>query len=427
MGVLRCDHPDILEFVQAKANASGRQGLSNFNLSVGLTNQVMWAYEDGGDFPLRAPDSGDVVGKINARQLISEIAASSWRTGEPGILFLDRINADNPVPDLGPIEATNPCGEAPLLPFEACCLGGLNVARFFDARSGKFLWENFADTAKLALRMMDNVLEATRFPLREIESATLRTRKVGIGLMGLADLLIDMNIPYGSPNSIDLVRKVMRCVREATTDASTELGRKRGSFPMYASSKFAQDVIGTCNARRNATTTSNAPNSTISVIASCSQGIEPLFALAYERSIENGKPQREIYQKFISTAQSRGFWSENLARSILHTGSIQDVAGIPVDVKEIYLTARDIHPDDHVRIQAACQENTDLGVSKTINLPHNASPDDIERAFILAWSLQCKGITCFRDGCMDNQFLLVETMSDRSVAEVEKIACVQCT
>ncbi len=403
MGVLRCDHPDIEAFVAAKAGG----GLRNFNLSVGVTRAFLDAVRRGDTFALRDPRTGAPVRQVDAAALFRRIGEEAWRTGDPGLLFLDTVEADNPVRSLGRLEATNPCGEAPLLPFEACCLGGINVARFATPGRGDGVdWSALDDTAALALRMMDNTIESSTYPLDEIREATLRTRKVGIGVMGFADLLIELGLPYGSPESVTLAGRLMERIADATRMASAELALERGSFPAFESSVWHD--LGFAS-MRNATTTSNAPNSTIGPIAGCSAGIEPLFAVGYERVLANGDRNREIHPRFVELVKERGLASDELFAAVERAGSLRHLDGVPQDLVDLFVTAHDLDPVDHVRIQAAFQAHTDLGVSKTVNLPHEASVDDVTDLFLVAHDLGCKGTTVFRDGCDNDQFLVAGT------------------
>jgi ribonucleoside-diphosphate reductase alpha chain len=400
MGVLRFDHPDIDEFISAK---SAGNGLRNFNLSVAVTDAFM-----------RDAESGEPY----ADALLRRIAAEAWKTGDPGLLFLDRIERDNPTPALGALEATNPCGEAPLLPFEACCLGGLNVAAFVDPVAKTIRWDDLRAAAALAVRMLDNVIEMSRYPVPEIADATRRTRKIGIGIMGFADALIALDIAYDSPEAERLAEDLMCTVRETTQAASAALGAERGSFPAFAESVWARRGAGPM---RNATTTSNAPNSTIGAIAGCSPGIEPLFAVGYVKELANGDTLREIHPAFLEMARRRGFDAPHLIDEILGGGSVRHRDDVPDDVKRLFGTAHDIDPQWHIRIQAAFQQHTDLGISKTINMPHDASEEDIRLAFLSAHALGCKGITVYRDRCLERQFLSVR----RAEAAVDP-QCVVC-
>jgi len=406
MGVLRCDHPDIARFVSAKAGGS----LRNFNLSVGVTGAFLRAVQAGETLALRDPRTGEPVDEVDAGALFRSMCEQAWRTGDPGLLFLDRIEADNPVPGLGRLEATNPCGEAPLLPFEACCLGGINVARFATPGAGDGVdWAGIDETAALALRMMDNTIESSNYPLESIRLATLRTRKVGIGVMGFADLCIELGIPYGTDAAVVLARRLMERIADATRMASADLALERGNFPAFDGSVWRD--LGFAS-MRNATTTSNAPNSTIGPIAGCSPGIEPLFAVGYERILANGDRNREIHPRFVALLEERGLAGEALLAAVQRAGSVRDVDGVPDDLRRLFVTAHDVDPADHVRIQAAFQAATDLGVSKTVNLPNEASVDDVAALFLLAHELGCKGTTVFRDGCRDDRFLVAGTGED---------------
>lgn len=385
MGVLHCDHPDICEFIQAKS-APGRP-LRNFNLSVGITDDFMARLD---------------AGEPRATEVFDLLCREAWKTGDPGLIFLDRINEDNPTPLLGSIEAANPCGEAPLLPYESCCLGALNVARFAEPSSGSVRWEDLAVSAAVAVRLMDNLVEANAYPLPEIREATLRTRKLGIGVMGFADLLLALRIPYDSPEAEALAGRLMRAIRQATREASCALGAERGSFPAFAGSVWPGRGY---RALRNATTTSNAPNSTISVIAGCSAGIEPLYSLSFARRLANGDTLLEVHEGVLAVARAEKFYSEALERHVRETGSVQGAPGVPGEFRRIFTTAHEIAPAWHVRVQAAFQRFTDLGVSKTINMARHATIADVAAAFRLAYQLGCKGVTCFRDGCREEQFL----------------------
>lgn len=393
MGVLRVDHPDVVEFARSKSGG----GLVNFNISVGITDAFMAAVDRGEPWDLVDPASGDVVRTVAAREIWDVLCTEAWRTGDPGLLFLDAIEAGNPTPHLGRLEATNPCGEAPLLPYESCCLGGINVARFVDDRATDVDVAALAETAALATRMMDDVLTVARYPLAEVAEKTLRTRKVGIGVMGFADLLIALGIPYDSTDAESLASRVMAAIADATHDASVALAVERGPYPGWLASGDRP--------QRNATTTSNAPNSTIGPIAGASPGIEPLFSIAVQRHLRSGETLSELHPGFVETAKRMGFASEELFADVRASGSVAGDARVPEAVRAAYVTAHEISPHWHVRIQAAFQARTDLGVSKTINLPSASTPRDVDAVFRLAHRLRCKGLTVFRDGCLDGQFL----------------------
>lgn len=410
MGVLRCDHPDIHEFVTAKSTGTG---LQNFNISVGVTDEFMKLCRAGGSFALIDPQTGRQAGSVDPRQLLDQIAREAWKTGDPGLLFLDRIERDNPTPFLGRIEATNPCGEAPLLPYEACWLGGVNVAAHLDAVTGDIDWPLLRETCLVAARMMDNAIEVSRYPLSEIREATHRTRKIGIGVMGFADLLVHLNTRYGSPESETLARDLMSFIRCSLEEASVMLASERGVFPAFDGSIFSGP---TGKRRRNATVTANAPNSTIAAIAGCSSGVEPLFSIAYTKRLLNGDTLNEINPDFLRVARKLGFYSEQLVDRILRGFSPQCMSEIPEALKNVFVTAHDIPVSDHIRVQSAFQDQIELAVAKTINLRREATPEDVKDAFLLAYGSGCKGITCFRDGCRDRVFLDVGINNERMEA-----------
>ncbi|MGE4255171.1 MAG: adenosylcobalamin-dependent ribonucleoside-diphosphate reductase [Xanthobacteraceae bacterium] len=397
MAVLRCDHPDVLEFVDAKSSA---HSLTNFNISVGITDGFMACFERNEVYGLKSPRTGEVVRTIQPKELMGRIAQRAWANGDPGLLFLDRINRDNPTPGLGPIEATNPCAEAPLLPYESCCLGGINVLAHIHESESDLDWYALRETCSTALRMMDNTIEMSRYPLPEVQSATMRTRKVGIGIMGFADALLRLGISYSSEAAEGLARRVMREIRTNLTKASELLADERGAFPAFHQSCFSNG-----RPRRNATTTANAPNSTISLIAGCSAGIEPLFSLVYRRITRNGEvtvANSEVKRLLrIHPTQP----NTNVRRA--EDGESNDWYELPEDLRDLCVTAHDISAEWHLRIQAAVQENTELGVAKTINLPNSAGPDDVQAAFVRAHALGCKGITCYREGSREQAFLSV--------------------
>jgi ribonucleoside-diphosphate reductase alpha chain len=399
MGVLRCDHPDIHEFVKAKSTGTG---LQNFNISVGVTDEFMKLCRTGGVFPLVDPQSGREAGTVNPRELLDQIALEAWKTGDPGLLFLDRIERDNPTPHLGRIETTNPCGEAPLLPYEGCWLGGINLAAHLDPAKRAVDWESLRETCSIACRMMDNAVEVSSYPLPEAKTATHRTRKLGIGVMGFADMLVQMNTPYGSAESESLARSLMSFIRESLEETSMTLGRERGVFPAFEGSRLAG---AGAKGRRNATVTANAPNSTIAAIAGCSSGIEPIFSIAYCKRLRNGDTLNEINPEFLRVARQLGFYSEQLIDRVVSEGSVQSIPEVPQAVKQVFLTAHDIPASDHIRIQSAFQDHIELAVAKTINLANHATPEHVKDAFLLAHESGCKGITCFRDGCRDRAFL----------------------
>lgn len=394
MGVLSINHPDILEFIGAK----DRPGfMENFNLSVAATNEFMRRAKSGGDLDLINPRNSEVTGSLKARDLMRLVATFAWRSGEPGILFIDRINAASPIP--GIIEATNPCGEQPLMPYESCDLGSINLSRL--VKKGEVDWDRLEELACLGVRFLDDVLEVNKFPLKEIEEATLRNRKIGLGVMGFAEMLIEMGIPYTSPGAPVIAKDIMGFLTRAAREESERLGNERGSFPTIEEST-RKDYM----AMRNATVTTVAPTGSISIIAGTSSGIEPLFAVSFVRHILEGSRLIEVSPLFIRMAKERGIYSKGLEAEVIRKGSIQEVAGVPGDLKELFVTALEVPPEQHVRVQAAFQTHTDNGVSKTVNLSAKASIDDVLKVYDLAYDLGCKGVAVYRYGCRDQVLYL---------------------
>lgn len=397
MGILRIDHPDILEFVRVKRKEGE---LTNFNISVAVTDAFMEALERDEEYKLLNPRSGEVVGSLRAKIVFNEIVESAWKTGDPGLIFIDRINRANPTPHIGQIESTNPCGEQPLLPFEACVLGSLNLSKYVkaDERGQKVEdrvdWDRLAEDIKTAVRFLDDAIDVNVYPLPEIERMHKGNRKIGLGVMGWADMLILLGIPYNHKKAFELARTVMRFIRDKSKEASADLAVKRGVFPNFKGSIY--DAPGMPKVR-NATTTTIAPTGTLSTIADCSSGIEPIFAIAYKRLVLDTELY-EINKYFIKIAKERGFYSDELMKLVMKKGNLKGIKEIPGDVKKIFKTALEIPPEDHIEMQAAFQEFTDNAVSKTINLPNKATKEDVERAFILAYKKGVKGITVFRYG-----------------------------
>ncbi len=386
MGVLRVDHPDIMEFVEAKE----RPGfLENFNLSIAATDQFMEKSRGEGEIDLVNPRTGLAVGRLKAKELLGLVATSAWRGGDPGMIFIDRINAAHPLPDL--IEATNPCGEQPLLPYESCNLGSINLSRL--VRNGELDWDRLAELVRLGVRFLDDVVDMNRFPLKEIEKMTLSTRKIGLGVMGFADMLIGMNVSYRSPRAVALAEEVMSFITEHARAQSASLGEERGSFP-----RLEESGLRGWSAMRNATVTTIAPTGTISIIAGTSSGIEPLFALAFVRRVLEGARLLEVSPLFEKMAGERGIYTPDLKAELARVGSVQNSSAVPEDLKELFVTALDISPQQHVRIQAAFQKYTDNAVSKTVNLPAEATVSDVLDVYHLAYEMGCKGVTVFRYG-----------------------------
>lgn len=389
MGILRVDHPDILEFVRAKKDASE---LTNFNISVAVTDDFIEALERDDSYPLVNPHNRQQSGLVRAREVFAEIVDSAWATGDPGLVFIDRINRANPTPHIGSFESTNPCGEQPLLPYEACVLGSLNLSLY--AAEGEMDFACLETDIRSAVRFLDDTIDVNCYPLEAIERAHRGNRKIGLGVMGWADLLVLLGLPYNDPSSFALARKLMKFVSDVSRDASRELAEQRGVFPNFAGSIWSRPGMPRV---RNATTTTIAPTGTIATIAGCSSGIEPYFALAYRRFVLDTEMD-EVNRLFVETAHREGLWSEELMREVARRGSLKGVRGVPERLKRLFRTAHEIPPEDHIEMQAAFQEYTDNAVSKTINLPRRATREDVEKAFLLAYRKGCKGVTIFRYG-----------------------------
>ena len=399
MGILRIDHPDIMDFIMAKRDQTI---LTNFNLSVSMTEAFMEAAEEGRDYNIINPRDGKVVKQLNATKIFNQIIDMAWTNGEPGIIFLDRINRDNPTPQIGEIESTNPCGEQPLLPYESCNLGSLNLANMVVA--GKIDWDKLEQTVKLSTRFLDNVIEANKYPLPEIDALSHANRKIGLGVMGWADMLILLGIPYNSKDAIVLGEKVMKFINDKSHEQSIQLAEERGAFPNFKGSIYDKPGL---NPIRNATCTTIAPTGTISIIANCSSGVEPLFAVSYVRQVLDNNKLIEVHPIFEQIAKKRGFYTEDLMQEIAEKGTIQGIDAVPEDIRKIFVTAHDITPKDHVLMQAAFQKYTDNAVSKTVNFSHDATREDVATVYRLAYKEGCKGVTIYRDGSRDMQVLSV--------------------
>ncbi len=417
MAILNVDHPQILEFITAKADPNE---LNNFNISVAITEDFMQAVNQDASYELVAPHTGEVMGSQNAREVYDLIVEMAYKNGEPGIVFLDRINKDNPTPHLGKIESTNPCGEQPLLPNEACNLGSINLAVFVT--DGQVDWESLKRTVRLSVDFLDDVIDVSEFPLPQIDATVKQNRKIGLGVMGFSDLLYQLRIPYASEEAVDLASRVMEFIDFHAKTRSMEIAEVKGSFPSFEESvchriiasrqkiecdweTLANDVK--VRGLRNATLTTIAPTGTISMILDTSSGVEPQFSLVYVKKVMDDDKLLYVNKWFQQALEKEGLLSRELLEEVAQRGSIADIEGIPEHIKQVFQTAHDITPEWHIRMQAAFQLYTDNAVSKTINFPNSASKDDIRSAFDLAYKLGCKGVTVYRDGSRDHQVLSV--------------------
>jgi len=409
MAILSVDHPDIMNFIEAKDNPAA---FTNFNLSVAVTTEFMKALKAGSDFDLVNPHTKEVK-KKNAKEVFDKIVAMAWKTGDPGVVFIDRINQDNPTPHLGKIESTNPCGEQPLLPYESCNLGSINLARMLRATNGtaEIDYPKLAKTVKIAVRFLDNVIDVNKFPLPEIAEKTKKSRKIGLGVMGFADMLIKLGIPYDSEKALEVAEDVMVKIQKYATEASKELAQERGVFPTFEGSVYDDKHTGI--KVRNATRTTIAPTGTLSIIAGCSSGIEPLFALSYIHNILDGAQLVEVNPYFEEVARREGFYSEELMQQLASGAKLGDIDGVPDGIKGLFVTAHEITPEWHVRMQTAFQKSTHNAVSKTVNFPQEATREDIAKVYMMAYELGLKGITIYRDRSREAQPL--------SAAQVEKV------
>jgi ribonucleoside-diphosphate reductase alpha chain len=400
MGILRVDHPDIREFITCKQD---NRDITNFNISVGLTGEFMTAVGNGEEYDLIDPRDGKPVRRENAREIFDLIIDHAWKNGEPGIIFLDRINEANVVPEAGEIESTNPCGEQPLLPFESCNLGSINLYAMLKETDGKYEidFEKLGETVRKAVRFLDNVIDVNKYPLSRIEEMTKNTRKIGLGVMGWADVLYRLFIPYDSEEAVELAEKVMAFIRDEGRKASAVIAEKKGVFPYYDKSIYKNTGLKL----RNATITTIAPTGTLSIIAGVSSGIEPLFAISYIRNVMDNDRLPEVNPVFREAAEKEGFYSDSLMERIATEGSIYEFEEIPENIRRVFITAHDISPEWHIRMQAAFQKYTDNAVSKTVNLRNDATRDDVKEVYELAYETGCKGVTIYRDGSREAQVL----------------------
>ena len=410
MGILRVDHPDIMDFIYAKQD---KTKLTNFNLSVGITEEFMKSVKKGTDYDLLTPRDRKKVGSKNAKEVFNEMVRLAWEGGDPGIIFLDRINNANPTPAEGEMESTNPCGEQPLLPYESCNLGSINLVQF--VKNGKIDWDDLKNTCCIAVRFLDNVIEMNNYPIKQIDEMTKKNRKIGLGIMGWADMLVMLDIPYNSDKAIALAEEVMKFIRDEGRKMSVKLAETRGSFPGFDKSIYP--ALG-FKAMRNATITTIAPTGTISIIAGASSGIEPYFALAYYRNVMDNNKLPEVNPYFLAKAHEGKFYSESLLNKLADAGNAHNLTEVPEDIRKIFVTSHEISPEWHVKMQAAFQKYTDNAVSKTVNFENSATIEDVEKAYMLAYDLGCKGITIYRDGSRDNQVLNIGKVKEEASVEV---------
>lgn len=406
MGILRVDHPDIMDFIMCKRDQTV---LTNFNISVGMTESFMEAVKTDSEYDILSPRTGEVCNRMSAAKVFDHIVDMAWSNGEPGIIFLDRLNRDNPTPHIGEFESTNPCGEQPLLPYESCNLGSINLSKMI--KNGQVDWDKLKLTVQRATRFLDNVIQANNYPIPEITEMTLANRKIGLGIMGWADMLILLSISYREQEATDLGAKVMKFINDESHAASRQLAKDRGAFPNFKGSAFDTRHEPEI---RNATCTTIAPTGTISIIANSSSGVEPLFAVSYVRQVMDDDILVEVNPLFEKIAKERGFYSLELMKLIAEKGTIADFDQIPEDVRRVFVTAHDITPEDHIRMQAAFQQHTDNAVSKTVNFCNGATRDDVANVYQLAYQSGCKGVTIYRDGSRDHQVLSVKKSDDGS-------------
>lgn len=412
MGILRVDHPDVMDFIHCKEEG----GITNFNISVAITDKFMEAYRKDEEYDLINPKTKEVTGKLSAKKVFDEIADGAWRTGDPGLIFIDKINDStaNPVPVIGEIEATNPCGEQPLYPFDACNLGSIFLTYF--VKNGEVDWEGLKEISRQGVRFLDNVIEVNPYPLEQIRNTVFGIRRIGLGIGGWADMLLELGIPYDSEESLILAERVMKTINDEAVAETEKLAKIRGAFPMFSGSIYKDKTP-----RRNSTVTTIAPTGTISIIAGASSGCEPLFAIAFQHIVKDKHLDRKmtfVNPKFEEVLKSRNLWSQELMDKIGEVGIVRGLSELPEDIRQVFGTAQEITPTWHIKTQAALQKYTENAVSKTINMDNSVTREDIKKAYLEAWDTGCKGITVFRDGCKDVQVLNIGTKNgEAKVAE----------
>ncbi len=414
MAILDVKHPDIKRFIEVK---SSEDALTNFNISVSVTDEFMEAVEEDSEYELVNPRNGEVVKKLKAQHVFDLVSMNAWKTGDPGLVFIDEINRHNPTPQVGEIRSTNPCGEQPLLPYESCNLGSINLSKMIE--DGKIDWDKLRRITRTAVHFLDNVIDVNKYPIPEIAEITKANRKIGLGVMGFADMLIQLGIPYDSEEALAIAEKVMKFISEEATKKSVEIGEERGAFPNFEGSLWEEKGHETI---RNSTLTTVAPTGTISIIAGCSSGIEPIFAVAFVRNVMEGTRLLETQPTFERIAREKGFYSRDLMLKIAKTGSLQNLEEIPKEIRRIFVTALDIAPEWHVKMQAAFQKYVDNAVSKTVNLPPDATVEDVREIFWLAYRLKCKGITVYRYGSKEEQVLYVGPLLTKQITTEKHVS-----
>ncbi len=410
MGILQVDHPDILDFISCK---SDNNEINNFNISVAITEGFMQAVLAGEDYPLIDPRTKQEVGRLNAREVYDKIVDAAWRNGEPGIVFIDRLNRDNVVPSQGRIESTNPCGEQPLLPYESCNLGSINLAQMVKGEKKKEIdWDKLGQTVDTAVHFLDNVIDVNKYPIPEIDRVTKLTRKVGLGVMAFADLLMLLGVPYNSQEGVEIGQQIMGFIQRRAKEQSRRLAETRGAFPLFGESIYKDETP-----IRNATVTTIAPTGTLSIIAGVSGGVEPVFAFAFIRNVMDGDELIEVNPLLRRRLEERGLYSDELMKKVIAQGSLQHIEEIPQDIKDVFVCAHDVSPQWHIRMQAAFQKHTDNAVSKTVNFPHSATREDVDKVYRLAYELGCKGVTIYRDGSRGSQVLNIGKVSKEAKSD----------
>lgn len=409
MGILSVDHPDIMEFIDCKKNNAD---ITNFNISVGLTENFMKAVKENKDYDLIDPKTKKVTGKLKAKDVFNKIVDAAYLNGEPGLIFLDRLNKCNVTPTMGEIESTNPCGEQPLLPYESCNLGSINLANMLKENMTEIDWDKLKITVENAVHFLDNVIDVNKYPLAIIDKTTKASRKIGLGIMGFSDMLLELKIPYNSEECIFTAEKIMKFINETGRKKSDELAMLRGAFPLFNESTLKND-----NPTRNATITTIAPTGTLSILASCSSGCEPIFAYIFIKNVMDGTELIEVNPQLKKVLTERKIYSDELMKKIAEEGTLAHISEIPEDIKKVFVCAHDISPEYHIRVQAAFQKYTDNAVSKTVNFSNSATRKDVEKVYKLAYELGCKGVTIYRDGSRDSQVLNIGKVNKEDESE----------